>query len=190
MLFWKGRKELASVHTQAEDSHSLALFFSLLTFTLTRSFDNRTQLLPPLVSVWDSSGHLSRPMPRSHLDWCYWVYAPTLKVATEAYKDSPGSSDKRLERFKATLEAAWRIKDFPDMEIPCESVKELRTSIIKGLNELKEALIADKDKAPVPDERQPCTVILVSAPGVLVTTPLQLTSNPEPAPLSKLGKSV
>lgn len=104
-------------------------------------------------------------MPRSHLDWCYRIYGPTLKGATDAYKDSPGSSDEVLQSFEQTLRDAWRIKDFPDMEIPRESVKELRAAIIDGLEKLQEALTADENKALVPDQPHPCTATLVSASG-------------------------
>lgn len=48
------------------------------------------------------------------------------------------------------------------MEIPRESVRDLHGAIIKGLQELREALITEKDKAPVPGQPHPCTVTVVS----------------------------
>lgn len=118
-----------------------------------------------IVTARDGSGHLTGPMPRNHLNWCYRVYDPTLNRATAAYKDSPGSCNEILQGFEQTLRNAWRMKDFPDMEIPLESVKELRAAIIEGLEKLREALTADENKALVPNQPHPCTATLVSASG-------------------------
>lgn len=96
------------------------------------------------------------------MSWYYCIYSPELKDAKDAYRQTPNWSGEILQEFEKTLQDAWSIKDFPDMIIPRESVRDLRGAIIKGLHELREALITEKDKAPVPGQPHPCTVTVVS----------------------------
>lgn len=101
-------------------------------------------------------------MPRNHLSWYDGVYSPELRDAGDAYRKTPDWSDQILQAFEKALQDAWSIENFPDMPIPRESVKELRAAIIEGLKELRETLITDQDKAPVPGQSHPCIDTLVS----------------------------